>query len=224
MITFENVTVTVEGRTILENITLRLTERRIAVIGANGSGKTTLMRLVNGLARPSQGRVTVDDIDAGKDPKAVRRLVGILFQDPDSQIVMPLVEEDLRFSLKPLKLGREAEEAAVTEILARYGLTHLREQPAHMLSGGEKQLLALANVLIRKPRHVLLDEPTTLLDLRNRRRIAEAVAALEESVICVTHDLDFIRDFERVLVLDGGRIAFDGPPETAIPHYEAMAA
>jgi biotin transport system ATP-binding protein len=223
LISLEQVNVTVPGRTVLKDVTLTLRERRIAVIGANGSGKSTFARLLNGLVRPSSGRVTVDGVDTAKDPKAVRRLVGFLFQDPDNQIVMPLVEEDLRFSLKALKLDRPEEDAAIERILSRFALGHLREQPSHNLSGGEKQLLALANILLRAPRYLVLDEPTTLLDLRNRRRVMEAIDVLPETVICVTHDLEIAAGYERVLLLEDGRVLDDGPAEAVIARYRSMA-
>jgi biotin transport system ATP-binding protein len=223
LISLEQVNVTVPGRTVLKDVTLTLRERRIAVIGANGSGKSTYARLLNGLVRPSSGRVTVDGVDTAKDPKAVRRLVGFLFQDPDNQIVMPLVEEDLRFSLKALKLDRPEEDAAIERILSRFALGHLREQPSHNLSGGEKQLLALANILLRAPRYLVLDEPTTLLDLRNRRRVMEAIDVLPETVICVTHDLEIAAGYERVLLLEDGRVLDDGPAEAVIARYRSMA-
>lgn len=223
LISLEQVSVAVPGRTVLKDVTLTLGERRIAVIGANGSGKSTFARLLNGLARPTSGRVTVDGIDTATQAKEARRLVGFLFQDPDSQIVMPLVEEDLRFSLKALKLDRAAEEAAIERILSRFALGHLRQQPSHSLSGGEKQLLALANILLRAPRYLVLDEPTTLLDLRNRRRVMEAIDGLRETVICVTHDLEIAARCERVLLLDDGRVCADGPAEAVIERYRSMA-
>ncbi|WP_308220063.1 energy-coupling factor ABC transporter ATP-binding protein [Nisaea acidiphila] len=223
MIVFENACVEVPGRTILRDISLSLSERRIAIIGANGSGKSTFARLLNGLAKPSSGRVLIDGIDTAKAPRGVRALVGFLFQDPDDQIVMPLVEEDLRFSLKALKLDKDGEDAAIERILSRFGLKDLRQQPAHYLSGGEKQLLALANILLRAPRYLVLDEPTTLLDLRNRRRILDAMDGLEETVICVTHDLEIAAGFERVLLLDSGRVLADGAPADVIARYRSLA-
>lgn len=223
MIAFETVSVTAGDRTVLADISLTLRERRIAVIGANGSGKSTFARLINGLRRPSTGTVTVDGLDTVKAAKDVRRQVGFLFQDPDNQIVMPLVEEDLRFSLKALKLTPSAESERIERILDSYGLTDLRHQPSHSLSGGEKQLLALANSMLREPRYLVLDEPTTLLDLKNRKRVMAAIDALEQTVICVTHDLVIAATAERVLVLAEGRIAFDGPATEAIPAYLEMA-
>ena len=224
MITFDTVSVTAGDRTVLADINLTLQERRIAVIGANGSGKSTFARLINGLRRPSAGSVTVDGLDTVKTPKDVRRQVGFLFQDPDNQIVMPLVEEDLRFSLKALKLTPTAADERIERILDSYGLTHLRHQPSHSLSGGEKQLLALANAMLREPRYLVLDEPTTLLDLKNRKRVMDAIDGLEQTVICVTHDLEIAATAERVLVLAAGRVAFDGPAAEAIPAYREMTA
>ncbi|WP_193173116.1 energy-coupling factor ABC transporter ATP-binding protein [Nisaea nitritireducens] len=223
MIIFDTVSVTAGNRTVLADISLTLRERRIAVIGANGSGKSTFARLINGLRRPSTGTVTVDGLDTVKAAKDVRRQVGFLFQDPDNQIVMPLVDEDLRFSLKALKLSPAAENDRVEQILDSYGLTHLRHQPSHSLSGGEKQLLALANSMLRGPRYLVLDEPTTLLDLKNRKRVMAAIDALEQTVICVTHDLEIAATAERVLILADGRIAFDGPALDAIAAYREMA-
>ena len=223
MIAFDTVSVTAGDRTVLADISLTLRERRIAVIGANGSGKSTFARLVNGLRRPSSGTVTVDGLDTVKSAKDVRRQVGFLFQDPDNQIVMPLVEEDLRFSLKALKLTPAAEDERIGRILDSYGLTDLRHQPSHSLSGGEKQLLALANAMLREPRYLVLDEPTTLLDLKNRKRVMNAIGGLEQTVICVTHNLEIAAAAERVLVLADGRVGFDGPATDAIAAYREMA-
>ena len=223
MIAFDTVGVTVGDRTVLEDISLTLRERRIGVIGANGSGKSTFARLINGLHRPSKGTVTVDGLDTVKAAKDVRRKVGFLFQNPENQIVMPLVDEDIRFSLKALKMSRGDENDRVEQILEIYGLAHLRHQPSYSLSGGEKQLLALANAMLREPRYLVLDEPTTLLDLMNRKRVMAAIDALEQTVICVTHDLEIAAAAERVLVLAGGHIVFDGPAADAIAAYREMA-
>lgn len=224
MIAFDTVSVTAGDRTVLSNISLTLRERRIAVIGANGSGKSTFARLINGLRQPSTGTITVDGLDTVKHAKDVRRQVGFLFQDPDNQIVMPLVEEDLRFSLKALKLAPAAVDERIDRILDSYGLAYLRHQPSHSLSGGEKQLLALANSMLREPRYLVLDEPTTLLDLKNRKRVMDAIDGLEQTVIYVTHDLEIAAGAERVLVLAEGRIAFDGHAPDAIAAYREMAA
>ncbi|WP_084536847.1 energy-coupling factor ABC transporter ATP-binding protein [Azospirillum halopraeferens] len=196
-------------RPVLDGIDLTLTQRRIGVVGANGSGKSTLARLLNGLVLPDEGRVLVDGLDTRGDGRAVRRRVGFVFQNPDVQIVFPTVEEDIAFGLKPMKLGAAETARRVDGVLARYGLAGHRHQAAHTLSGGEKQLLAIAAVLVMEPACVVFDEPTTLLDLRNRRRVAEVIGGLAQTAVVVTHDLDLLAGFERVLVLADGRIVAD---------------
>lgn len=207
------------GRPVLAGLDLRLGERRIAVIGGNGSGKSTFARLLNGLLVPSEGRVRVFGLDTRRDVKKVRRLVGFVFQNPDHQIVMPTVEEDLAFGLANLKLGKAEIAARVEAALAGYGLAGLRHQSAHLLSGGEKQLLAIASVEVMRPRLIVFDEPTTLLDLANTRRIAAVIDALEQPAIVVSHDLKLIEGFDRVLVFAEGRIIADDAPRPAIRHY-----
>jgi biotin transport system ATP-binding protein len=203
----------------LDDVTLTLRERRIALIGANGSGKSTFARLLNGLIIPDEGRVLVDRLDTRHDAKAVRRRVGFVFQDPDNQIVMPTVAEDLAFGLRPLRLSAAARQARVEAALARFGLEGYGERSPYLLSAGEKQLLAIASVLITEPAYVVFDEPTTLLDLRNKRRIAAVIAALEHPVVVVSHDLELLRDFDRVIVFDRGRVVADDAPAAAIAFY-----
>ncbi len=198
---------------------MTLAERRIAVVGANGSGKSTFARLLNGLVVPDAGSVRVDGLDSRSDGRAVRRRVGFVFQDPDNQIVMPTVAEDIAFGLKPLKLGREALAARVDTILVRFGLERYRDHSSYLLSAGEKQLLAISSVLVIEPAHIVFDEPTTLLDLRNKRRIAEVIHGLPQTAIVVSHDLDLLRDFDRVLVFDHGRIVADDEPASALAFY-----
>ncbi len=210
--------------TILEPTTLRLTERRVGVIGANGSGKSTFARLLNGLVTPSEGRVLVDGLDTVADGAAVRARVGFAFTDPDAQLVMPTVAEDVALSLRRLGLGRADRARRVHEVLARFGLDHLAERSVHALSGGQKQLLALAGVLATEPAVLVCDEPTTLLDLRNTRAVADVLARLEQRVVLVTHDLELAERTDRVLVVDRARVVFDGDPAAAVAHYRALMA
>ncbi|MFC8046664.1 energy-coupling factor ABC transporter ATP-binding protein [Nocardia sp. NPDC057353] len=209
-------------RTVLRGIDLRLTERRIGVIGANGSGKSTLARMINGLLTPDEGTVTVDGLDVARKGGQVRRRVGFVFTDPDTQIVMPTVAEDLAFSLRRSGLGKAEIAERVREILERFGLHDHGDHPAHLLSGGQKQLLALGAVLIRRPAVIVADEPTTLLDLRNTGIVAAALDAVDQQVIVVTHQLSLLTGFDRVVVIDEGAVAFDGPPETAVPAYRDL--
>ena len=211
-------------RQVLKDINLELAERRIGVVGANGSGKSTFARLLNGLLIPDEGRVRVDGIDSRDDVKALRRRVGFVFQNPDNQIVFPVVEEDIAFGLKNAKFPREEIPRRVDAVLERYRLGHLREQATHLLSGGEKQMLALAAVLVMEPRYVVLDEPMTLLDLRNRRLVQEVIRGIEQPIVLVTHEFDHLEELDRVIVFDEGRVIADDTPGAAIRRYvEALA-
>ncbi|TDR87252.1 energy-coupling factor ABC transporter ATP-binding protein [Enterovirga rhinocerotis] len=224
MIRFDEVSVTRGERRVLAEVSCVLPERRIAILGPNGSGKSTFVRLINGLVVPSAGRLDVDGLDPAADPKAVRRRVGFVFQNPDNQIVFPIVEEDIAFGLR--NLGRSRMEAAEASraALDGFGLGHLAAQPVATLSGGEKQLVALLGVLVMQPAILVFDEPTTLLDLRNRNRIAAAIGGLDQQAIVVTHDLDLVAGFDRALVLDGGRIVADDEPGAAIAWYRERMA
>ncbi|MCK2168028.1 energy-coupling factor ABC transporter ATP-binding protein [Thalassospira xiamenensis] len=224
MITLENVTVEFDQRRVLDDISLSLSEKRIGIVGANGSGKSTFVRLLNGLQVASSGIVRVDDFDAAKDGRKLRRHVGFVFQNPDNQIVYPVVEEDIAFGLKALKLPKDEIDRRIDAVLARYGLSEFRTHPSHLLSGGQKQLLAISGVLVMAPRYIIFDEPTTLLDLRNRNRVERAIAELDQTVITVSHDLDLIAGYDRVLVFENGRITCDDVPAIAIPRYREMMA
>lgn len=206
-------------RTVLSGIDLTLSERRIGVIGANGSGKSSFARLLNGLLLPSRGSVTVAGLDTRKDAKAVRRKVGFLFQNPDNQIVYPTVGEDVAFGLKGRKLPKAEIAARVEATLQRFSLAGFGDRLVHELSGGERQMVALAGVMILEPEWLLLDEPTTLLDRRNTRTIMAAVEALDQHVVLVTHDLRLLEGFDRVVVFEAGRVVADAPPAEAIPAY-----
>lgn len=223
-IRFEDVHYRVDDVLVLDNVTVTLRERRIGIVGTNGSGKSTLARMVNGLVLPTRGRVSVDDLDTARDGPAVRRRVGFLFTNPDAQIVMPTVAEDVAFSLRRLRLSPAERDDQVATQLARFGLTDLADRPAQQLSGGQKQLLALAAVLVMAPDILVADEPTTLLDARNARRFGELLEGLDAQVILVSHHLDLLAGADRVLVLDAGRIAADDTPAAALPHYRRLVS
>jgi biotin transport system ATP-binding protein len=223
MIELQAVTHRYGDRVVLRDLTLRLPERRIGVVGPNGSGKSTFARLLNGLVVPTSGRVVVAGHDTRREGAAVRRRVGFVFTDPDAQIVMPTVAEDVAFSLRRLGLSPSDRDQRVAEVLTRFGLADQADRPAHLLSGGQKQLLALAAVLVTEPEVLVCDEPTTLLDLRNTERVAALLAGLPQQVVLVTHHLDLLEAFDRVLVVDCGRIVHDGTPGTAVPFYRDLS-
>ena len=209
-------------RLVLADIDLHLTERRIGIVGANGSGKSTFARLLNGLVVPTTGSVLVDGLDTRAHVREVRRRVGFVFQDPDAQIVYPTVAEDVAYGLENQGVPAAERAERVAEVLERYGLAGHADHPAHLLSGGQKQLLAIAGVLVMRPARIVFDEPTTLLDLVNTRRVAQLVEDLEQQVVVVTHDLDLLDGFDRVLVVDGGRVVADGPPDSSVAAYRSL--
>ncbi|NKB43935.1 MAG: ATP-binding cassette domain-containing protein [Alphaproteobacteria bacterium] len=219
MIELEQVSVRFHDRTILDNISVSLTEHRIGVVGDNGSGKSTFARLLNGLLLPDLGTVEVNNLDTRDDGKDVRSQVGFLFQNPDNQIVMPTVAEDLALGLKPHKLTGAEQSHRVSVTLDRFSLTHLADRSAHLLSGGEKQLVALAGVMVTQPQILVCDEPTTLLDRRNAAHVMRLIGELPCQVIVITHHVEHLNDFDRVLVIADGRISDDGPPGETIPRY-----
>ena len=213
-----------EDPPILYPVSLALTEPRIAVIGANGSGKSTLLRLINGLLLPSSGSVSVEGADTARQGSSVRRRVGFVFTDPLSQLVMPTGRDDVELSLRRSIRSPGPRRAAAEQVLERFGLLHLADRSIYDLSGGERQLMALAAVLATDPGVLVADEPSTLLDLRNTARLRRILAGLPQQVIFTTHDLDFAADAQRVLVVDNGRIVADGPPAESIAAYRQLAA
>ncbi|MEA3535703.1 ABC transporter ATP-binding protein [Rhizobium sp. CC-YZS058] len=212
------------GETVaLHPLSLRLTERRIGIIGLNGSGKTSFARAINGLVKPSSGTVTIDGLDTVKDEKAVLAKAGFIFQSPQNQIILPIVEDDIALTLKSRGLSKGEITTAVSAILARFDISDLARRRAHSLSGGQTQLVAMASVLVGAPDLLILDEPTNQLDLRNRARVVQAIASLPETVIAITHDLALLDGFERVLLFHEGRLVADGGVEETVRRYERIA-
>jgi biotin transport system ATP-binding protein len=222
-IRFESAGVSYGARTVLQSLTLGLTEQRIAIIGLNGSGKTTFARLINGLTKPTTGRVIVNGRDTSEE-KAVLGDVGFIFQSPQNQIILPVVRDDIAFGLKSRGFSRAQIDTKVAEVLARFNAGHLADRRAHELSGGELQLAALCSVLATGPGILILDEPTNQLDLRNRALVQKLIESLHESTIVITHDLELIAGYERVLVFHAGQLVADAPATEAIHRYREIAA
>ncbi|KQR32340.1 UNVERIFIED_ORG: biotin transport system ATP-binding protein [Agrobacterium larrymoorei] len=222
-IQFQNASVTFEGRTALVPLDLSLSERRIGVIGLNGSGKTTFARLINGLTKPSTGRVIVNGLDTIKDADAVLKQVGFVFQNPQNQIILPIIRDDIAFGLKNRGVGKIAVDEAVTATLQRFGIAHLSDRRAHELSGGELQLAALAALSITGPNILILDEPTNQLDLKNRAVVERTILDLDQDVLVITHDLPLLETFDRVLLFHQATLVLDGEPEEVIARYREIA-
>ncbi|WP_062229027.1 energy-coupling factor ABC transporter ATP-binding protein [Aureimonas frigidaquae] len=219
MIRLRDVWLTRGERVVLSGLTIDLPERRVGIIGANGSGKSSFARLLNGLLLPDRGDVRIGALDTRADGRAVRRKVGFLFQNPDNQIVYPTVGEDLAFGLRSHKIAKEEHAARIAEALAARGLSGMEDRLVHELSGGQRQLVALAGILILQPDVLVLDEPTALLDLANTRRLMRTLDAQAAQIVMATHDLSLLDHFERVLCFEDGAIAFDGAPDAARRYY-----
>jgi biotin transport system ATP-binding protein len=222
-IRFHNAGVAFEGRAAIEPLTLALTERRVGIIGLNGSGKTTFARMINGLTKPTSGHVSVNGLDTVKDASEVLKNVGFIFQNPQNQIILPIIRDDIAFGLKNKGLKQAAVDAAVDAILQRFDIAHLAKRRAHELSGGELQLSALAALTITKPDILIMDEPTNQLDLRNRALVERTMAGLEQNLIVITHDLPLLKSFDRVLLFHQNRLHADASPNDAIRFYRELA-
>lgn len=219
LIEFKNLLVMRESRKVLAGIDVSLSEHRIGIIGPNGSGKSSLIRLINGLLLPAEGQVLVDGLDTSKDLVAIRRKVGFVFQNPDNQIVFPIVQEDIDFGLKHRERDPSLRARRVRQALEQLGILHLHDRVIHSLSGGERQLAALAAVLATEPSLLVFDEPTTQLDLRARNHFECVLADLPQQAVVVSHDLELILTMDRVLVICEGRLVLDGAPDAAVAWY-----
>ncbi len=221
MISLDDICVKKDNKLILKNISMEITERRVGIIGRNGSGKSTLAKIFNGLEKPYSGKVKLTDKENNiLEPSGH---VGFVFQNPDNQIVFPIVEEDLAFGLKKSGLSKEEITKYIEYYLGKFNLNHLKSRYTYQLSGGEKQLIALIGVLIMQPTYIVLDEPTTLLDLANKVILVNILNRLEQNLIIVSHDLDLIKDMDKVILIDNGAIIFSGDATTAIDKYKKLS-
>ena len=185
----------------------------VGIVGPNGGGKSTLVRLLNGLLVLDSGRVRVAGHDPATEPYEVRRRLGVLFQNPESGLVAPFVEDDVAFGLENLGVAPGEMRSRVQEAIRAVGLEGYERREPHTLSGGEKQRVALAGLLAVEPEILVLDEPTSMLDPAGRREVLERLRALRatRTVLHVTHHLEEIAQADRVLVLDGGLVADVSP-------------
>ena len=225
LIEFDRVSVEFDGATALAEVTVKLDQKRIGVIGLNGSGKSTFARLLNGLVKPTSGSLRVGGVNPAEDAKAARAQTGFIFSNPDVQIIMPTVLEDVAFSLRGSGLKKAEIEAKSRAILKRFEIEHLADQAAHSLSSGQKQLLAICAILVTEPKLIVADEPTALLDLVNSRRIARALLSdLPQQIVLVTHDLELAAGCDILLRFAGAKLVQIAEPSAVISSYLAENA
>lgn len=214
---------------VLENLNLNIrTGDFVAVLGHNGCGKSTLAKLCNGINIPKFGSVLVDGIDTKDEDKIndIRQRVGMVFQNPDNQIVATIVEDDVAFG--PENLGVESKEIRkrVDEALKSVGMYDFRLSEPHKLSGGQKQRVAIAGIIAMKPKCIVLDEPTSMLDPRGRREVMDTVKMLNRNfgitVIFITHYMDEAAQANRVIVMDEGKIILDGKPKEVFQNIDIL--
>jgi biotin transport system ATP-binding protein len=207
---------------VLSDVSLSLDARTIAVVGENGSGKSTFARVVGGLVPRSSGDLSVLGLDPRRQAAELRRRVAFVFSNPDAQIVMPTVAEDVAFSIRADRLSADDSARQVSDALERFGLTDLADRASHELSGGQKQLLALCGAFVRQPELVIADEPTAYLDARNARLVADHLFHdAGHRLVVVTHDLTLAQRCDVAVLFAGGRVAAVGAPGEVVSRYEA---
>ena len=230
-------------RRILKDVSLRFTAKRTAVLGLNGSGKSTLLGLFNGLTHPDEGIVRVNGVDTLEAPSRSSKGagargnsqgafegVGMLFAQPEAQLIMPTVAEDIDLSLRRAAavegsaLSGDQRRERIRELLRERCLERLEDQSVFTLSGGEKQLVALTSVLAARPQILLLDEPTTLLDLRNRARLLKHLESLDQMLVLSTHDLDLAASCDEAVIIHDGRLLAQGDAAQLVQQYRTWCA
>ena len=202
----------------------------VAVLGHNGSGKSTLAKHMNAILLPTGGAVYVDGMDTADDEKLldIRRTVGMVFQNPDNQIVANVVEEDVAFAPENLGVPPREIRRRVDEALKAVGMYEYREHAPHLLSGGQKQRVAIAGVIAMQPRCIVLDEPTAMLDPVGRREVIDTVKKLNRAsgvtVVLITHHMDEAAQADRLIVMSNGKIVADGAPNAVFSDVEGLKA
>ena len=216
---------------VLDNINLEIEAGSfVAILGHNGSGKSTLAKHINALLTPTQGKLWVDGLDTS-DPDNlldIRGKVGMLFQNPDNQIVASVVEEDVAFGPENMGIPPQEIRERVDRALKMVGMYDLREHSPHLLSGGQKQRVAIAGIIAMMPRCIVLDEATAMLDPVGRRETVDTIRTLNEkygiTVVLITHHMDEAAQAQRLIVMAGGKIIDDGPPKEVFQHVETLRA
>ncbi|MCI6850617.1 MAG: energy-coupling factor transporter ATPase [Clostridiales bacterium] len=217
------------GVTVFEDMNLTVEEGSfVAILGTNGCGKSTLAKHFNSILLPSGGKVYVCGIDTANEERimTVRRSVGMVFQNPDNQIVANVVEEDVAFGPENLGVSSPEIRRRVDTALKQVGMYEYREHAPHLLSGGQKQRIAIAGILAMEPKCIVLDEPTAMLDPRGRKDVIDTVKKLNRekgiTIVLITHHMEEAAEAQRVVVLHKGKIAADGTPKEVFRQVELL--
>ncbi len=216
-------------KNILENIGLNISEGEfVAVLGHNGSGKSTFARHLNAILLPSGGKVYIDGIDIENEDKLleIRQRVGMVFQNPDNQIVASVVEEDVAFALENLGVAPEEIRQRVDEALENVNMLKYKNYAPHQLSGGQKQRVAIAGIIAMRPRCIVLDEPTAMLDPKGRKEVISTIKKLNKNygitVVLITHFMDEAAKADRIIVMDKGKVVIDNSPKKVFSQVDLL--
>lgn len=210
ILSFEKVSLSKQGKRIIGPLSLRLQQRRIGVVGQNGSGKSTFARLLAGLIAPDEGQVRINGADVFKDRKAALANIGVIFQNPDHQIIFPTVAEEMAFGLQQQGLKKDAAMQSALQVLADHRREDWATRNTHVLSQGQRHYLCLMAVLAMAPQLIILDEPYAGLDIPTSMGLHRELAGLDPSLVLITHDPTALKDFDRVIWLHDGAVHMDG--------------
>lgn len=204
---------------ILEDLSLSITEQRVGFIGRNGSGKTTLLRILAGLQELNSGKVLIDGTEVAKKRKEAIEKVGIIFQNPDHQIIFPTVIEEMIFGLIQMGVDKTVADQRAMSYLAKFGKSEWRDRAVSTLSQGQKKLLCLMAILAMEPKVIILDEPLAALDIPTQRQLTTILQSLPQTLIYITHDTAPIQNYDVAIWLEQGQVVETGSPDTVVPRF-----
>ena len=218
-ISITDVSYEINDTAILRSVSFHSDAKRIAIVGRNGSGKSTLSRLICGLDRPNQGVIRVNDIDVYKDRRAALNTVGMIFQNPDHQIIFPTVIEEMVFGLTQMGVEKPVADQRAMSYLAKFGKSDWRDRAISTLSQGQKKLLCLMAILAMEPKVIILDEPLAALDIPTQRQLTTILQSLPQTLIYITHDTAPIQHYDVAIWLEQGQVVETGSPDTVVPRF-----
>ena len=218
-ISITDVSYQINDTAILRSVSFHSDAKRIAILGRNGSGKSTLSRLICGLDRPNQGVIRINDIDVYADRRAALNTVGMIFQNPDHQIIFPTVIEEMVFGLTQMGVEKPVADQRAMSYLAKFGKSDWRDRAISTLSQGQKKLLCLMAILAMEPKVIILDEPLAALDIPTQRQLTTILQSLPQTLIYITHDTAPIQHYDVAIWLEQGQVVETGSPDTVVPKF-----